>query len=169
MCIVAKLFVYIHFVSFRRLILCFNVLRLLFSTFKHCPSLLQLVLFLFVRLFVFSTYVGRYMSWHKHSIYRKYKQNTCKINRKRIVFAFLHLHEIVEGLYFHCSLSVCVCVCPAELLLTKIKPNEWTDLDAVFAKWLLPALARTLLNLVTLGQRSRSQWCNTHFFFIIIC
>ena len=25
--------------------------------------------------------------------------------------AFLHLHEIVEGLYFHCSLSVCVCVC----------------------------------------------------------
>ena len=22
----------------------------------------------------------------------------------------LHLHEIVEGLYFHCSLSVCVCV-----------------------------------------------------------
>ena len=23
----------------------------------------------------------------------------------------LHLHEIVEGLYFHCSLSVCVCVC----------------------------------------------------------
>ena len=23
---------------------------------------------------------------------------------------FLHLHEILEGLYFHCSLSVCVCV-----------------------------------------------------------
>ena len=25
--------------------------------------------------------------------------------------AFLHLHEIVEGLYFHSSLSVCLCVC----------------------------------------------------------
>ena len=24
---------------------------------------------------------------------------------------FLHLHEILEGLYFHCSLSVCLCVC----------------------------------------------------------
>ena len=24
---------------------------------------------------------------------------------------FLHLHKIVEGLYFHCSLSVCVSVC----------------------------------------------------------
>ena len=24
---------------------------------------------------------------------------------------FLRLHEIVEGLYFHCSLSVCLCVC----------------------------------------------------------
>ena len=23
----------------------------------------------------------------------------------------LHLHEIVEGLYFHCSLSVCLSVC----------------------------------------------------------
>ena len=32
-----------------------------------------------------------------------------------------HLHEIVETLYFHCSLSVClsVCVCPA-LLVNKI-------------------------------------------------
>ena len=23
---------------------------------------------------------------------------------------FFHFHEIVEGLYFHCSLSVCVCL-----------------------------------------------------------
>ena len=71
----------------------------------------------------------------------------------------LHLHEIVEGLYFHCSLSVCVCVCvfvclsvcPA-LLVNKFQRNGCTDLDAVFAKWLLTALAQTLLNLVTLGQ-----------------
>ena len=27
------------------------------------------------------------------------------------LFLFLHLHEIVEGLYFHFSLSVCLCVC----------------------------------------------------------
>ena len=30
---------------------------------------------------------------------------------KNLPIFFLHLHEIVEGLYFHCSLSVCVCVC----------------------------------------------------------
>ena len=29
---------------------------------------------------------------------------------KDIVFFILHLHEIVEGLYFHSSLSLCVCV-----------------------------------------------------------
>ena len=27
-----------------------------------------------------------------------------------LFFFFLHLHKIVEGLYFHCSLSVCVCL-----------------------------------------------------------
>ena len=26
-------------------------------------------------------------------------------------FSLLHLHKIVEGLYFHCSLSVCLSVC----------------------------------------------------------
>ena len=35
-----------------------------------------------------------------------------KIQCKRIqTNSFLHLHEIVEGLYFHSSLSVCVCLC----------------------------------------------------------
>ena len=83
----------------------------------------------------------------------------------------LHLHEIVEGLYFHFSLSVCVCVCLSvrHFLWTKFQPNGCTDLDAVFAKWLLTALARNLLNLVTLSQRSRSHWRNTHFLFIILC
>ena len=33
--------------------------------------------------------------------------------------AFLNLHEIVEGLYFHCSLSVCLFVWPT-LLVNKI-------------------------------------------------
>ena len=59
--------------------------------------------------------------------------------------------------------SVCLSVCPAEFLWTKFKPNGCTDLDAIFAKWLLIALAQTLLKLVTLDQRSRSQWRN-HFF-----
>ena len=79
---------------------------------------------------------------------------------------FLQLHEIVEGLYFHCSLSVClsvclcVCrsVCPTHFLWTKFKSNGCTNLNAVFVKWLLTGLAKTLLKLVTLGQRSRSLW-----------
>ena len=60
--------------------------------------------------------------------------------------------------------SVCVCLCVRHFLWTKFQPNGCTDLDAVFTKWLLTALARTLLNLVTLGQRSRSQWRDTLFF-----
>ena len=34
---------------------------------------------------------------------------------------------------------------------------------------MLYAVAWTLLKLVTMGQRSRSQWHNYHFFFIILC
>ena len=73
---------------------------------------------------------------------------------------FLHLHEIVEGLYFHSSLSVCLSVCVSGWILVnqKFQPNGWTDLNAIFAKWLLKTLAQTLLELVTLGQRSRSLW-----------
>ena len=64
------------------------------------------------------------------------------------------------------SLSVCVsvCLCVRLCLWRKFQPNGSTDLDAVFAKWLLIALAQTLLKLVTLGQRSRSQWRNINFF-----
>ena len=51
---------------------------------------------------------------------------------------FLHLHEIVEGLYFYFSLSVCVCVCVCVCLsvrlLTKCRSNPDTDFDAVFVK-----------------------------------
>ena len=50
----------------------------------------------------------------------------------------LHLYKIVEGLYFHCRLSVClsVCmwVCVSDVFLwTKCQPIGWTDLDVVFA------------------------------------
>ena len=61
---------------------------------------------------------------------------------------------------------VCVCVCVQLCLWTKFQPNGCTDLDSVFTKRLLSTLALTLLKLVTLGQRSRSQWLNIHFFWI---
>ena len=63
---------------------------------------------------------------------------------------------VIFSLQFVC-VSVCVCVCP-EFLWTKFQPNGCTDLNAVIAKWLLTTLARTLLKLVTLGQRLRSRW-----------
>ena len=69
--------------------------------------------------------------------------------------------EIVKTLRNHYSLFVCVCVCVCvsvclsvcvSVSLMACEQNGCTDLDAVFAKRLLTALARTLL-----GQRSRSQ------------
>ena len=67
-----------------------------------------------------------------------------------------------------CPVWIKGCVCVRLCLWTKFMPNQSIDLDAVFAKWLLTILARILLNLLTLGQRSRSQWRNT-LFFIILC
>ena len=64
---------------------------------------------------------------------------------------------------------VCMCVCPTLFLWTKSQPNGCTDLDAVFVKWLLTTLAKTLLKLVTFGLRSWSLRLNIHFFFIILC
>ena len=62
-------------------------------------------------------------------------------------YPFLHLHEVVEGLYFHCSLSVCVSVCLSVCVSgNSCEQNSvkgCTDLDAIFAKCLLPALAQT--------------------------
>ena len=77
----------------------------------------------------------------------------------------LHLNEIAEGLYFHCSLFVCVpvylfvCVSVRLCLWTKFQSNECTDLNVVFAKQVL-----STLKLLILGQRSKSQWLTTHFF-----
>ena len=55
---------------------------------------------------------------------------------------------VIFSLQFVC---VSVCLCVGHFLWTKFQPNGCTDLDAVFPKWLLLALAWTLLNLVTLG------------------
>ena len=57
-------------------------------------------------------------------------------------FMFLHLLEIVERSYFHCSLSVYVCFCLSVCVsVSEHQPNEYTDFNAVFAKRLLIALA----------------------------
>ena len=50
---------------------------------------------------------------------------------------------------------LCVCVCMSTVSCEQ--NSSHTDLDAVFAKLLLTALAQTLLKLVTLSQRSRSR------------
>ena len=54
-------------------------------------------------------------------------------------------------------LCVClsVCLCVRLCLLTKFQPNECTDLDEVFAKWLLTTLSQTQLKLVTMVPRSK--------------
>ena len=73
----------------------------------------------------------------------------------------LHLHEIVEGLYFHFSLSVCLSVCVTDFSCEQNSSRTDTLIDAVFAKRLLSTLAQTLLKLVTLtkaeGHRRRSN------------
>ena len=53
------------------------------------------------------------------------------------ILGFLHLYEIVEGLYFHCNLSVCLSVClwvwlfPA-LLVSKIPAERMTRFGCGF-------------------------------------
>ena len=51
-------------------------------------------------------------------------------------------------IYFNFNLSVCVSVCPA-LFVNKIPAKRMSRFGQVFAKWLLIALAQTLLKLVT--------------------
>ena len=71
-------------------------------------------------------------------------------NRGGVIFSLQFVSVCV-------CVSVCLSVCP-DFLWTKFQPNGCTDLDAVFTKWLLTTLARSLLKLVTLGRRSRSRW-----------
>ena len=68
----------------------------------------------------------------------------------RIEISFLHLNEIVEVLYFHCSLSVCLCVnvcvsvCVSENSCEQ--NSSWTDapiwmrfsLNGCLLHWLKP-------------------------------
>ena len=47
-----------------------------------------------------------------------------------------------RGLYFRCSLSLWLSLCLSLCMCVCARPNKWTDLDAVFAKWLLTTLAQ---------------------------
>ena len=66
-----------------------------------------------------------------------------------------------EGLYFHCSLSLCVCVSLCVCLWMKLQANRCTNSNAVFANRLLSALARTFWN-----QRS---WVNGQDLVLFVC
>ena len=108
----------------------------------------------------------RYMLWLKWN----WPWQTLKVTFfLSFFFLFLHLHEIVEGLYFYFSLSVCVCMCLSVCLSVCEQNADRTTTPILTRSSLLTAVARTLLKLVTLGQRSRSQWRNIYFSFIILC
>ena len=78
--------------------------------------------------------------------------------------ALLHLHRIVEGLYFHCSLSVSVCL--SVCFWTKFHLKRCTDNDMIFAKRLMfTALACHLLKLVTLGPTPNVKVSVTQYQF----
>ena len=89
-----------------------------------------------------------------------------KPNRLVEVSVFFCFYTSTKSWRGYIFTAVCLSVCMSVRLClwTKFQPNKWADLDAVFAKRLLTLLAQTLLKLVTLGQRSRSQWRNIHFF-----
>ena len=136
----------------------------------------------------YSIYVGHSRGngrmWHAHNpkavaFWDDQRQSLAPESYRSVDGTMLHLFytstKSWRSLYFHCSLSVCLCVCLSVcvcvcvracvrvcvsdvFLWTKFQPNGWTDLDAFFAKRLLIALARTLLKLVYLGQKSWSQW-----------
>ena len=72
-------------------------------------------------------------------------------------FFLLFFYTFMKSWRGYIFTAVCLSVCPA--LLVNKSPAEWMNRlgrGAIFANWLLTALAQTLLKLVTLGQRSRS-------------
>ena len=53
-------------------------------------------------------------------------------------FPFLHLHEIVEGLYFYFSLSVCLCECEQNSSRTNAPIWMRFSLNSCLLHWLGP-------------------------------
>ena len=80
--------------------------------------------------------------------YTSTKSWRCFHQWNQLIQPFLHLHEIVEGLYFHCSLSVCVCVSVCvSVRLNSCEQNSnrtdepiWTQfsLNGCLEHWLKP-------------------------------
>ena len=85
------------------------------------------------------------------------QNNVASITRKYMFF--FTPPQFCGGVIFSLQF-VCVCVCESvclTLFVNKFQLNGCTDSDEVFTKWLLTALSRTLLKVLTFGQRSRSQ------------
>ena len=73
----------------------------------------------------------------------------CQLNRP-LFFSFKYCIDRQIQCLCVCCLSVRLNSC---FLWTKFQPNGCTDFYTFFSKWLLIALAQTLLKLVTLHQR----------------
>ena len=108
-----------------------------------------------------------FILWNKLTTYGIEHYSGNSIYRFTFTYFYTSTKSWRDYIFTAVCLCVCVCVCvclfvcPA-LLVNKI-PAEWfIDLNTVFTKWLLIALAQTLLKLLTLGQRLRSLWRNTH-------
>ena len=85
---------------------------------------------------------------------------------------FLHLHEIVEGLYFHCSLSVCVClclsVCPA-LLVNKIPPERMHRFGHGFRYTMAYCSGSDRIEIGDPGLKVKVTLTQYPIFFMILC
>ena len=81
------------------------------------------------------------------------------------LFSLLHLQEIVEGLCFYFGWSVCLCVYVCVCLWTKFQSNRCSDLDVIFAKWLLTALAQTFIFRICIWSKILKIW--KHLIFIV--
>ena len=103
--------------------------------------------------------------WRFRSLFHGSLIITPPWNRGGVIF---YLRFVCVSLRVFVCVSVCVCLSGSACEQNSSRTDEpiWTWF---FTEWLFTALAQTLLKLVTLGQRSWSQWRNTHFSFIILC
>ena len=105
-----------------------------------------------------------YFSWYiRHIELMSINLNLITIHRRKYKNKYTSTLSWRGFIFTAVCLCVSVslsCLCVRLCLWTTFQQNGCTALDAVFAKWLLATLARPLLHLVTLCQRSRSQWLN---------
>ena len=96
------------------------------------------------------------------SLFKKKFQCIDLYNFLLICVIFQPLYASMKTWRDYIFTSVCQSVCVSVFLFVKeqifSQTGGCTGLNAVFVKWLVTELAQILLKLVTLGQRSRSQW-----------